>query len=327
MSYYGYESLALENEALRVVVTPEVGAKIVSLYDRRTGREWLVTPEQSGSMTPNPFRAWPYGTEYNPNQCGGWDEMIPTILACAYPGAGAHHGVALPDHGEAWTLPWQDAGSSAGQIALELAGKALPYRLRRTLSLDSDTLTLAYTLKNEGDEPLTYLWAAHPQFACDPGATITLPDDVTEVVNVLPLEWGPEFGPPGTSNPWPNFEAGGREVSQERIAGPERHGGRKFYLPPDHPISWGELHQPSGEWLRMSWDAGFAPYCGVWIDEGYLNRVSDMAFEPTTGYYDSLAAAWANGRCPVLPPLATVAWELRVQLGVLQPGRYASEVN
>ena len=66
----------------------------------------------------------------------------------------------------------------------------------------------------------------------------------------------------------------------------------------------------------MSWDAGFAPYCGVWIDEGFLNRVSDMAFEPTTGYYDSLAAAWANGRCAVVAPSASVSWELRLQLGV-----------
>ena len=191
MSYYSYRSLALESEALRVVVTPEVGAKIVSLYDRRAGREWLVTPDQTGAVPPNLFRAWPYGTEYNANQCGGWDEMIPTILACPYPAEGANHGKQLPDHGEAWTLPWQEIGSSEAEIALELSGQALPYRLRRTLSVDRDTLALAYTLENEGDEPLAYLWAAHPQFACDPGATIILPDDVTEVVNVLPLEWGP----------------------------------------------------------------------------------------------------------------------------------------
>jgi galactose mutarotase-like enzyme len=313
VSYYGYRSLELESEALRVVVTPEVGGKIVSLRDRRSGREWLVTPEQSGGVPPNPFRAWTYGTEYNPNQSGGWDEMMPTILACSYPGTGPYYGRDLPDHGEAWTAPWSELGSTGNEISLEMAGQALPYRLRRTMSLSGDTLVMSYTLRNDGEAPITYLWAAHPQFTCDPGATIVLPDDVSEVVNVLPLEWGPEFGPPGACNPWPAFAVHGQEIRQDRVVGPGKHGGRKFYLPPGLPISWGELRQPSGEWLRLSWDSEFAPYCGVWIDEGYLNKVSDVAFEPATGYYDNLAAAWPS--CPTLQPQAAVSWTLQVQLG------------
>lgn len=315
MSYHGYPSLELENAALRVVVVPEAGAKIVSLFDKRAGREWLVTPEQSGSVLPNPFRAWSYGAEYNPNQCGGWDEMFPTILACAYPGEGPYFGAELPDHGEAWALPWADAGSAQEQISLELRGRALPYRLHRSLSLDGDALRMDYRLENCGRAEFAYLWAAHPQFACDPGAIIVLPDDVTEVVNVLPLEWGAEYGEAGTRNRWPVFEHGGQTVRQDRVSGPERRGGRKFYLPVEKPISWGELRQPSGEWLRMSWDAGFAPYCGVWIDEGYLNKVADMAFEPTTAYYDSLLVGWHNGRYATLAAGAAVTWGLRVQLG------------
>ncbi len=306
-----YRALTLENGALRVTVFPEVGGKIASLYDKRTGREWLVTPEQS-----NPFRWWPYGTEYNPNQCGGWDEMIPTIIACPYPAEGAYFGIDLPDHGEAWTLPWEDAGSTGECIALALTGRALPYRLQRTMWLEGNTLVLAYKLENSSDSALAYLWAAHPQFACEPGATIHLPANVTEVINVLPLEWGAEFGEPGTRNAWPSFEHEGRAVRQDIVAGASKHGGRKFYLPPDRgPIACGELRQPSGDWLRMTWDASFAPYCGVWIDEGYLNQVPDMAFEPTTGYYDSLTTAYANERYSMLAPGMTVAWERRVQLG------------
>ena len=310
VSYHGYKSLELENDALRVVVVPEAGAKIVSLFDKRVSREWLVTPEQS-----NPFRAWPAGTEYNPNQCGGWDEMFPTILACQYPGAGPYQGASLPDHGEAWTLPWDDAGSTDESIALDLAGVVLPYRLRRVLTLAGDTLVASYRLENCGAGEFAYLWAAHPQFACDPRAQIILPAGATEVVNVLPLEWGPEFGPPGTRNAWPAFERDGETVRQDRVAGPQKQGGRKFYLPVENPVSWGKLRQPSGEWLRMSWDAAFAPYCGVWIDEGFLNKTSDMAFEPTTAYYDSLLAGWTSGRYATLAAGHAVSWQLRTQLG------------
>ncbi len=311
VSNEAHRALTLENGSLSVVVIPAVGGKITSLYDKRAGREWLVTPAQS-----NPFRAWPYGAEYNPNQCGGWDEMMPTIIACPYPEAGPFHGIELPDHGEAWTLPWEDAGSTADRIALALTGRALPYRLQRTMWLKGDVLHLSYQLENLSEAVLAYLWAAHPQFACEPGAVIRLPDDVAEVVNALPLDWGREFGEPGTRNRWPSFQGENGEVRQDVVADASKHGGRKFYLPPDRaPIAWGELHQPSGDWLHMSWDASFAPYCGVWIDEGYLNQVPDMAFEPTTGYYDSLATAYANQRCSTLAPGMMVAWELRVQLG------------
>lgn len=310
VGYHDCAALQLENDAVRVIVTPAAGAKIVSLVDKRAGREWLVTPEAS-----NPFRAWPYGTEYNPNQCGGWDEMFPTILACGYPVPGAYQGVALPDHGELWTLPWQESAGAAAAIALEVTGRALPYRLLRTLSLTEQGVLLDYALEVQAGEPVAFLWAAHPQFACDPGAQIVLPAKVAEVVNVLPLEWGPEFGPAGTVNPWPVIESSAGVVQQDRVNGPEKRGGRKFYLPPSQPISWGELRQPSGEWLRMSWDSQFAPYCGVWIDEGFLNKVPDMAFEPTTGYYDNLAAAWANGRVATAGSGNALRWRVEVQLG------------
>src|SRR6266566_5179359 len=36
----------------------------------------------------------------------GWDEMVPTIDPHPYPAGSAWAGVVLPDHGEAWRLPW-----------------------------------------------------------------------------------------------------------------------------------------------------------------------------------------------------------------------------
>ena len=222
----GLPAWRLENDAVCLVVIPEAGGKIVSLLDKRADYEWLIQPAQS-----NPFRLLPPGTVYNDEQVGGWDEMCPTILAGPYPAPGPYLGRGLPDHGELWTMAWQDAGTGDGAIRLAAAGQVLPYTLERTLSLVGPAaLRLEYILRNTGAAPLHYLWAAHPQFACEPGARIVLPPQTAEVINVMPASWGPEWGEPGTRNPWPEKPGAGR---QDIVSDVTRKGGRKFYLPPD----------------------------------------------------------------------------------------------
>ena len=98
--WLGQPALALDTPVLRLVTVPGMGAKIVSLYDKRHGREWLVPP------TERLFGPVPYGVQFDAQDMSGWDEMFPTIDACAYPLPGAYAGAALPDHGEVWPLPW-----------------------------------------------------------------------------------------------------------------------------------------------------------------------------------------------------------------------------
>ena len=170
-TFHGFPAYSLESDRIRLVVVPETGAKIVSIWDKQANYEWLVAPKQS-----NPFRRFEYGTEYNPNQSGGWDEMFPTILACPYPAPGEWYGTLLPDHGELWTLPWQDAASGDGALRLTVTGRALPYRLTRSLSfVTANEILFEYTLDNLGDQSLAYLWSAHPQFAVETGFAYLAP--------------------------------------------------------------------------------------------------------------------------------------------------------
>ena len=107
-----------------------------------------------------------------------------------------------------------------------------------------------------------------------PARTIVLPAGVTEVINVLPLEWGPEFGPPARATRGLHSSATERRCRQDRVAGPQKQGGPQVLPAVREPDFVGRAATAdSGESLRMSWDAAFAPYCGVWIDEGYLNKI------------------------------------------------------
>ena len=310
-TWYGIPAWALESAALRVVMVPLMGAKIVSLLDRRGDFEWLTGP-----MSGRPVRPVAYAAPFIEQDMAGWDEMFPTILACAYPGPGPHHGVALPDHGEAWALPWEVTRAAEGELTLTLQGRALPYRLTRGVSfIAADALAFRYTLENLGDDPLPYMWAAHPQFLAGADCQIVLPPEITEVVNTVgpDVGWGPREGRFG----WPEATApDGHRVRLDEVGSPALGLGHKFFALPDARPSWAEVRRvESGHWLRLEWDPVEVPYLGLWVDEGMVNSEAVVAPEPTTGWYDDLALAWSKGKVKIVPAGGVHTWTLVVRVG------------
>ena len=310
-TWHGIGAWVLETACLRIVVLPTLGAKIASLLDKRSGREWLIGPGEKV------LRSAPYGALFHEQDMSGWDEMFPTIVACTYPGEGDHQGVGLPDHGEVWALPWSVVQAGDGCVTLAVEGVALPYRLTRTLSFSAlDTLEMRYRLTNLAQHAMPYIWAAHPQFACEAGAEIILPPEISELCNTLPADWG--WGAPETRVGWPEARsASGHAVRIDRVGPPTLRRGRKFFALPDAHPQWARVVQrPSGDWLHLSWNPTAVPYFGLWVDEGALSSQSVAAPEPTTGFYDSLAVAWQKQEVTVVQPGATHEWLITLRVGV-----------
>lgn len=307
--WYGLEAWRLESERLRVLVVPELGAKLVSLYDRQAEYEWLVPPLRP----PKPLA---YGTRFVDQDMSGWDEMFPTIDACAYPVPGRFVGNRLPDHGEVWSLPWSPAPASAGEVALQVEGKALPYRLVRRISLSSpDTLRLDYTLVNLGQEELFGLWAAHPQFHAGLETRVVLPAQVGEVLNVVDSSL---WGPAGSSCAWPEtIGVDGNRYHLDRLRVGAVEKSRKVYLPPETRAEWARLvRQPAGNWLSLEWAPQEISYLGIWVDQGEYHTAHVIALEPSTGFYDRLDRAWQLGRSMVVPPGGELQWALQARCGL-----------
>jgi hypothetical protein len=306
--WHGMEAVTIEGAVLRATIIPGLGAKIASLVDKRIDHEWLVGP---GSR---PVRPVAYGATWAEHDMSGWDEMFPTINACPYPGPAAP-GTPLPDHGEVWSMPWSREPAAAGELTLGVSGHALPYRLIRTASVEGSSLRLRYRVVNLAGDPLSFLWAAHPQFACTAETRILLPPEVHEVLRVYDpgMGWSAE----GTHQSWPEtLDPGGPPVRLDRVGAVSRDDCRKLYVPAELRVSWaGLVDASSGNWLRLKWNAGMVPYLGVWVDEGCFNTVSTVALEPTTGFYDSLATAVQAGRILTLPPNAAREWEVVVEVG------------
>lgn len=309
--WHGVAAWTLVSSELSAVMVPIMGAKIVSLLDRRTGAEWLIGPGT------RPVKPVAYGALFHEQDMAGWDEMFPTIVACPYPGPGARHGANLPDHGEAWTLPWRVVHAGEGSLILTLDGRALPYRLTRAADCpEPATLRLRYTLNNLGPDPMPYLWAPHPQFTCGPDGQVILPDEITEVINTIPESWG--WGPPETRFSWPAATAiDGSTVRADLVGPPTLRRGRKFFTQPHTRSAWAAiLRRDSGHWVRFEWNPAKTPYLGLWVDEGALSFDSVVALEPTTGWYDDLALAWQKREVIFVPAGGTHEWTLMVRLGM-----------
>jgi len=152
--------------------------------------------------------------------------------------------------------------AESGILQLSVHGRALPYRLTRSMTLaDSRTLRLDYEVVNTGDAPFAGMWAAHPQFRVSPHTQIWLPDPVKQVMNVTDI---PEVGNTRLCYDWPQATTQRGEVRHlDYVALPTEHRCRKFYVLPDHPVSWSGLREtPTGPWLHLEWDVENVPYLG-----------------------------------------------------------------
>ena len=203
-------------------VRPERGGRISSL--RLDGKELLDQGIGVDQPTADGFvegGAW------------GWDEMVPTVEATE----------SLPDHGEAWRLPWSviSAGDSACHMRAD--GRLVPWRLDRRIEL-GDVVRVAYVLSNAGREAIPGFWCAHPLFRYEAGMEV--------------------------------------EVGGARLMGLAEGKSGKFFLPRG-AIDRARLRWKGGAGIEIVWDREVAPYCGVWICNGDLGGYRQVAIEPATG--------------------------------------------
>ena len=299
--WHGFSALTLESETILVMVVPDLGAKIVSLYDKAHRREWLVPPIR-------PVKQTVYGATFVDQDMSGWDEMLPTITVCDW--EGAH----LPDHGEVWSIPWKVESMEDG-LVLSVECRSFPYHFVRSATLVApDTLELCYSLTNTAQKNLPFLWAAHPQFAVDENIRIVFPADVTRVINVI--EDDPVWGKAGASVSWPEAVSETGQIWRlDRVRPVGNRTCRKIYTLPQQPVSWAALvDEHLGCQLQLEWRSDFAPYLGLWIDEGMYNTAPVAALEPSNGYYDNLERAVQNQMITWLKPRQEITWSIHVQV-------------
>lgn len=139
--------MILENDILRAELHPDQGARVSSLIDKRTGRDWLVP-----GVPPTG------GTDYTPH-AAGWDECWPTVAPCSHPFWGA-----MRDHGDLWGRPWRAEGRA-------MVYQKAAVRFERCLTLDGATLHADYAITASDKAP--WMWSQHVLLALRPAETFS----------------------------------------------------------------------------------------------------------------------------------------------------------
>jgi len=271
----------LANDEVELSMVPELGAKIISLKNRRTGREWLWHPHADLRL----FKNQP-GDDFAAGPLVGMDECLPTIQPCSW------RDRPLPDHGEAWNQPWQvDAEDlRRGRLTTRLQLKISPFAFQRTATLSGSEIQFHYQLANLAATEEYFIWAAHPLLRLVPGDVLEVPGCTRQLLN---------------GHAW---------IEAITSAIPEHNCAKVFACPVRE--GWAAIHNATqDDRLEFSWNVRENPALGLWLTRGGWHGHHHFALEPTNADDDSLALAAGRKQCGVVPGHGTVAWQFCLRVG------------
>jgi galactose mutarotase-like enzyme len=278
-SLQGFETYRAANDEVELVVVPELGAKIISLKNLRTRREWLWQPPGGLKLFRNQF-----GDDFSRSPLAGVDECLPTIAPCAWQGR------ALPDHGEVWSAPWRvdRRALENGVLKTSVRLKISPLELERAIELNGCEIRLDYQLLNLGARDESFLWALHPLLQLQAGDRLELPGSTRALLN------------------------GAGWVDSVDSAIPEKNSAKIFARPVREGRA-GIFNFVTGDRLEFIWDAAENDTLGLWLTRGGWHGHHHFAIEPTNAAADALTAA-VQKRCGKVAASASVKWQLRLRV-------------
>lgn len=266
---------------LDVRFRPATGARVVSVRDTASGREWLVPPAPE---TPRP-----YGASYTEGRLVfGWDEMVPTIDECLV------GGTSYPDHGELWAVPWTElAPTVAGGMRFAAECRRAPLTLEREISVEGDAVAFDYVLRNRGPIAVAAFWAMHPFFAVSRDARVRFSSPVDTAEIGLPAE---RRGPAA----WTEIEALARALPEGEFL---------KVRPPSGVLSAATIVD-GGDALEVSWTGDAVRHLALVWDNRTFASTRALAIEPMTADGDTPLAE----DCLRLAAGADARWRLRLRV-------------
>lgn len=265
--------------------------------------EFLTQSRRHGSYPRPSFYA-----AFRDGPCAGIEECLPTVGAC---GPETDGGPA-PDHGDFWQLRWNVTSVSSTNLNMFATGFSRRLQFSKHLSLDGDSLCVAYRVENIGLIAQSFLYACHPLFAVSAGDLIFLPREVRELR--LDYSRGNRLGSAGTTIAWPESQSGIRLDSAGSF---DSETAEMFYTSHLSRGYCGLYRSATGQRLDILFDPQRLPYLGLWLcyggwpDGGPDRRQYAVALEPTTSGCNTLAEAQRSGSAVTLDVGKTFDWEIR----------------
>lgn len=209
----------------------------------------------------------------------------------------------MPDHGEIWTLPFQ-AAEEKNTLIQTCQGRLQPYQYEKRIWLDGDCVRYEISICNTSSYPFPCVWVCHCLMNLEEDAVFSLPWEGQLAQNI---QDGTALGSLG------QLHVHGGAYDFDHQPGPGS--ALKYYL--SQPVRKGLCavdYPRSGVRAELSFDPEELPYLGFWITTGGYRGHRNFAFEPATGYYDTIGCAQERGRFIVLEPGQTLRMHLKIRL-------------
>ena len=318
--------VVLENDVIRVVVAPLLGAGILEMVHRPSGTQLLWRPP-GGARRPGRDLPAEYDTstsffDYYPGGCQ-------IILPNGGPSV-RHNGVELGFHGEACKVAWQWRTESRPSMAAVVCSTSLrraPLEVSLCYSLTegSSCVRIGATVRNLSAAPVECMWGFHPAYGepfLGPRTRLHAPAGTVEA---HPERFANrQHVAPGFKGRWPAGPAGQR---LDYLFDGHGQSADLMYLRCSE--GWYVLHnEGSGLAATMKWDADVFPFLWFWqecCDEaGYpwFGRYHIVGVEPFTSYPSSgLDEALRRGTALRLPPNEALSATLSIGATSFSAGR------
>jgi hypothetical protein len=295
-----FTMVGLRSESLEIVVLPEIGAKVYSLKNLRSGRQWMWSPPE-GAV----FRQVPLGTPFEESSLVGADECLPTIFECEW------RGRSIPSHGEAWSSLWEldRLALAQGRIVTRLQLPISPFWVERSIQVEGNRAIFDYALRNLDFAAQEFMWAFHPLMKIEEGDRLDLPG-ISQILTETSI--GVPLGGRGDMIPWPYPTEG---VSLDQLDFGRPHAAIKLFTEEGALSSATIRNERSGDALRFDFDPRQVDTVGIWLTRGGWNGYHHLAVEPGIGAPDPLDVAvegWK--RFALVEPDQTYRWAFTITL-------------
>ena len=260
----GFILITLSQKGLLVHIDDTLGGEITQIefagIDLLAYQEWTKPHDAPENTTLSPARK-DWLTKYR----GGWQFLVPNASSeCEV------DGVSHPFHGE-WSRTHVEIVERSEVSVRMRATMQTSIVVEREISLESDParIKLTTTLKNESDEPTSFIWGEHPAFIAQPGDRIDMPS--APVVN----SDGASLGE------WP---ASRGAHSLDVVSSESPH--ESVHYVTNVSSGWAALRR-SDVGIALAWDSRDFPHVWLWRENGstgfpFFGQASLIAIEPAS---------------------------------------------
>lgn len=316
----GHEYVSVENESIRVTFVTTKGADVVEFRHKPTDVDAMwhsphpLNPP--GSQVPTvPASRGSFFDHYE----GGWQEVMP-----AGGGPATYKGAEIGLHGEATFLPWQaevvEDSPERVSVRFSVALRRTPFVMERLVTVEEGRAGISWrgTVRNEGEEPMHFMWGQHicfgPPFIA-PGCAIDLPAARVKIPEAVA---GTARFVAGQEATWPDLRtADGCTARADLVLPKEARTHDTYTIFPEE--GWFAVRNRDLDLgLLATWDRAVYPYLWTWQVYGgatgypYYGRAYALGLEPFSSPAGTLTANVERGLAQALEAGSELTVNLRV---------------